>query len=89
MANGGAGTAPTTHSSSSPTALVSDHPAALDYNYTIFGQLVVGPATLTDLTKVAVHEQLSYPGAPAASQPIKPVVINSVASPRIIPTAFC
>ena len=50
---------------------------AFDFNYTIFGQLVSGQQTVTDLSKVAVAEQLLL--GPEDSQPITPVVINSVA----------
>ena len=45
------------------------------FNYTIFGQLVSGQQTLTDLSKVAVTTNSSGED----SQPITPVVINSVA----------
>ena len=48
---------------------------AFDFNYTIFGQLVSGQQTLTDLSKVAVTTNSSGED----SQPITPVVINSVA----------
>jgi cyclophilin family peptidyl-prolyl cis-trans isomerase len=47
---------------------------AFDFNYTIFGQLVSGRQTLTDLSKVAV--QTSFFGE--LSQPITPVTINAV-----------
>jgi cyclophilin family peptidyl-prolyl cis-trans isomerase len=50
---------------------------AFDFNYTIFGQLVSGQQTVTDLSKVAVQNNSSTP--PEDSQPITPVVINSVA----------
>jgi cyclophilin family peptidyl-prolyl cis-trans isomerase len=46
-----------------------------DYNYTIFGQLVSGQQTVTDLSKVAVTTNSSGED----SQPLSPVVINSVA----------
>ena len=49
---------------------------AFDFNYTIFGQLVSGQQTLTDLSKVAVR---TTPLPAEDSQPITPVVINSVA----------
>jgi len=53
---------------------------AFDFNYTIFGQLVSGQQTMTDLSKVAVQNNTPPPGQPAEdSQPITPVVINSVA----------
>ena len=48
-----------------------------DYNYTIFGQLVSGQQTVTDLSKVAVQNNHHVLGED--SQPITPVVINSVA----------
>jgi len=48
---------------------------AFDFNYTIFGQLVSGPQTVTDLSKVAVTTNSSGED----SQPITPVFINSVA----------
>ncbi len=48
---------------------------AFDFNYTIFGQLVSGQQTLTDLSRVAVTTNSSGED----SQPITPVVINSVA----------
>ena len=47
---------------------------AFDFNYTIFGQLVSGRQTLTDLSKVAV-ETNSFG---EQSQPITPVTINAV-----------
>ena len=50
---------------------------SFDFNYTIFGQLVSGQQTVTDLSKVAVQNNSSTP--PEDSQPITPVVINSVA----------
>ncbi len=50
---------------------------SFDFNYTIFGQLVSGQQTMTDLSKVAVQNNSSTP--PEDSQPITPVVINSVA----------
>ena len=46
-----------------------------DYNYTIFGQLVSGQQTVTDLSKVAVQNNSSTP--PEDWQPITPVVIDS------------
>ena len=46
---------------------------SFDFNYTIFGQLVSGQQTMTDLSKVAVTTN-SSPGED--SQPITPVVIN-------------
>jgi cyclophilin family peptidyl-prolyl cis-trans isomerase len=48
---------------------------AWDFNYTIFGQLVSGQQTVTDLSKVAVTTNTS---TGEDSQPITPVVINSV-----------
>src|SRR5271157_4149108 len=48
---------------------------AFDFNYTIFGQLVSGQQTVTDLSKVAVQNNSSGED----SEPIRPVVINSVA----------
>ncbi len=50
---------------------------AFDFNFTIFGQLVSGQQTVTDLSKVAVQNNSFSP--PEDSQPITPVVINSVA----------
>ena len=50
---------------------------SFDFNYTIFGQLVSGQQTVTDLSKVAVQNNSSSP--PEDSEPITPVVINSVA----------
>src|SRR5271166_2164913 len=47
---------------------------AFDFNYTIFGQLVSGQQTLTDLSKVAVETNSSG----EQSQPITPVTINAV-----------
>ena len=47
---------------------------AFDFNYTIFGQLVSGQQTLTDLSKVAVQTNSSG----ELSQPITPVTINAV-----------
>jgi len=47
-----------------------------DYKYTIFGQLVSGQQTVTDLSKVAVTTNTS---TGEDSQPITPVVIDSVA----------
>ena len=53
---------------------------AFDFNYTIFGQLVSGQQTVTDLSKVAVQNNTPPSGqTPELSQPITPVVINSVA----------
>jgi len=50
-----------------------------DYNYTIFGQLVSGQQTVTDLSKVAVQNNTPPAGQqPELSQPITPVVINKV-----------
>ncbi len=49
---------------------------AFDFNYTIFGQLVSGQQTVTDLSNVAVQENSA---GTEDSQPITPVVINSVA----------
>jgi len=49
---------------------------SFDFNFTIFGQLVSGQQTVTDLSKVAVQNNSSSP--PEDSQPITPVVINSV-----------
>jgi cyclophilin family peptidyl-prolyl cis-trans isomerase len=46
---------------------------AFDFNYTIFGQLVSGANTVTDLSRVAV--QLGSSGED--SQPVTPVVINA------------
>ncbi len=48
---------------------------AFDFNYTVFGQLVSGQQTVTDLSKVAVTTNSGGEN----SQPITPVVINSVA----------
>jgi len=48
---------------------------AFDFNYTIFGQLVSGQQTLTDLSKVAVQANSSGEN----SEPVTPVTINSVA----------
>jgi cyclophilin family peptidyl-prolyl cis-trans isomerase len=48
---------------------------AFDFNYTIFGQLVSGQQTVTDLSKVAVQANSSG----EVSQPITPVIINAVA----------
>ena len=48
---------------------------AFDFNYTIFGQLVSGQQTLTDLSKVAVTTD----SFGEDSQPLTPVVIDSVA----------
>ncbi len=48
---------------------------AFDFNYTIFGQLVSGQQTVTDLSKVAVETN----NFGELSQPINPVIINSVA----------
>ena len=45
---------------------------AWDFNYTIFGQLVSGQQTVTDLSKVAVTTNSSGED----SQPITPVVIS-------------
>ena len=50
---------------------------SFDFNYTLFGQLVSGQQTVTDLSKVAVQNNSATP--PEDSQPITPVVINSVA----------
>ena len=51
-----------------------------DFNYTIFGQLVSGQQTVTDLSKVAVQNNTPPSGqTPELSQPISPVVIDSVA----------
>jgi cyclophilin family peptidyl-prolyl cis-trans isomerase len=47
---------------------------AFDFNYTIFGQLVSGQQTLTDLGNVAVTASAFG----EVSQPINPVVINAV-----------
>jgi cyclophilin family peptidyl-prolyl cis-trans isomerase len=47
---------------------------SFDFNYTIFGQLVSGQQTVTDLSNVAVTTNSSGED----SQPITPVVINSV-----------
>jgi cyclophilin family peptidyl-prolyl cis-trans isomerase len=47
---------------------------AFDFTYTIFGQLVSGQQTLSDLSKVAV--QTNFSGE--LSQPITPVTINAV-----------
>ena len=47
---------------------------AFDFNYTIFGQLVSGQQTLTDLSKVAVQTN----SFGELSQPITPVTINAV-----------
>ncbi len=47
---------------------------AWDFTYTIFGQLVSGQQTVTDLSKVAVTTNSSGED----SQPLSPVVINSV-----------
>jgi cyclophilin family peptidyl-prolyl cis-trans isomerase len=49
---------------------------AFDFNYTIFGQLVSGQQTVTDLSKVEVT---TNPSTGEDSQPLSPVVINSVA----------
>ena len=57
------------HSSRSPSQ------QSFDYNYTLFGQLVSGQQTMTDLS-ITVNS--AYPDAPEPSQPITPVVINSV-----------
>ncbi len=46
---------------------------AFDFNYSLFGQLVAGQQTVTDLSKVAVQPNSSGED----SQPITPVVINS------------
>ena len=46
-----------------------------DYNYTIFGQLVSGQQTMTDLGNV----QVTTNSSDEDSQPVNPVVINSVA----------
>jgi cyclophilin family peptidyl-prolyl cis-trans isomerase len=48
---------------------------AFDFNYTIFGQLVSGQQTVTDLSKVAVQAPTS---GGEVSQPITPVTINAV-----------
>ncbi len=48
---------------------------SFNFNYTIFGQLVSGQQTVTDLSNVAVTTNSSGED----SQPITPVVINSVA----------
>ena len=48
---------------------------AFDFKYTIFGQLVAGQQTVNDLAKVAVTTGSSG----EKSQPITPVVINTVA----------
>ncbi len=48
---------------------------SFDYNYTIFGQLVSGQQTMGDLAKVAVTTNSSG----EKTQPVTPVVINSVA----------
>ncbi len=48
---------------------------AFDFNYTIFGQLVSGQQTVTDLSRVAVQANSSGED----SEPLTPVVINSVA----------
>jgi cyclophilin family peptidyl-prolyl cis-trans isomerase len=48
---------------------------SFDFNYTIFGQLVSGQQTMTDLSKVAVTTNSSGED----SQPITPVTINAVA----------
>jgi cyclophilin family peptidyl-prolyl cis-trans isomerase len=53
---------------------------AFDFNYTLFGQLVSGQQTVTDLSKVAVQNNTPPSGqTPELSQPITPVVIDSVA----------
>ena len=49
-------------------------PASLNYNYTIFGQLVSGQAILTNMTKVAVS---TNPITGEVSLPTKPVTITS------------
>jgi len=54
---------------------------AFDFNYTIFGQLVSGQQTVTDLSNVAVQDNSSG----EKSEPITPVVINSVALSSIDP----
>ncbi len=56
---------------------------AFDFNYTIFGQLVSGQQTVTDLSKVAVQNNSSTP--PEDSQPVTPVTINSVVLSSINP----
>ena len=48
---------------------------AFDFNYTIFGQLVSGQQTLTDLSEVAVQPNPILGGE--SSLPISPIVINS------------
>src|SRR5262249_45962334 len=47
---------------------------AFDFNYTIFGQLVSGAQTLTDLSRVAVGPSSFGENA----QPVAPAVINAV-----------
>ncbi len=47
---------------------------SFDYNYTIFGQLVAGQQTMANLANVAVQSNSSG----EKSEPITPVVINSV-----------
>ncbi len=56
---------------------------AFDFNYTIFGQLVSGQQTVTDLTKVAVQNNSSTP--PEDSEPVTPVTINTVALSSVNP----
>jgi cyclophilin family peptidyl-prolyl cis-trans isomerase len=48
---------------------------SFDFNYTIFGQLVAGQQTVTNLGKVAVQNNSSGEN----SQPVNPVTINTVA----------
>ena len=48
---------------------------SFDFNYTIFGQLVSGQQTVTDLSKVEVQKNSSGED----SQPLSPVVIDKVA----------
>ena len=64
-------------------------PAAFDYNYTIFGQLVSGQQTVTDLSKVAVQNNSSTSGQKESRSRSRRWSSTRSRSPRPIPMASC